>query len=180
MGSTNPTIAIGMPTQNNAVSTPIISSTAPSTTRPVSATPLPPLRPEGLPSNEPPQHEDYAQALGDREEQEEGPEVPHARAADEQAVEHDLQRDEGPQRAHRAVRGRVEREPPLAPPEREGEDRGELEGEAHGQGPPDAEADRQGPDAVCLVRHVVRGGRGRGARPPPRRPRRRRAPPPAP
>src|SRR4030067_546876 len=129
-----------MPTQNNAVSTPMISSTAPSTTRPVSATPLPPLRPEGLPSTDAPQQEDYAQALGDREDQEEGPEVPHARAADEQAVEHDLEGDEGPQRAHRAVRGRVEREPPLAPPEREGEDRGELESGDHGQGAPDRRA----------------------------------------
>src|SRR3989304_52405 len=81
--------------------------------------------------DEAPQHQKDADPFRDRQEKEEGPDLPDARSPDEDRIEHDLQSDERPKLDHRIVRGgRVEREPPLAPARDEGRDGRELEGEA--------------------------------------------------
>lgn len=74
---------------------------------------------------------------------------------------YDRQDEKGPQRAHRAVRGRLEREPPLAPAECEERDGPYLQHEAERERAADAEAHSEGPNPVGLVRGVVRRRRGR-------------------
>src|SRR3989454_11399545 len=78
-------------------------------------------------SDELPKHEDHAERLENREEQEQRPDAADRRPSDEDRVEQDLQREEGPQVGHLAVRGSVEREQSESPAQREQRDRERLE-----------------------------------------------------
>src|SRR3989454_9609728 len=116
---------------------------------------------QSAPVDEPPEHEEHAESLQDREEEEKRPDAADRRASNEYGVEQDLQGEERPQFADRRVRGSVEREPSEAPPEDEGRDAQQLEDEPDEQGPTHAEPDRHRADPERAVRLVVRGGRRR-------------------
>src|SRR3972149_4299854 len=125
-------------------------------------------RPEGRPSRSPgplshetPEHQEHPQPLEERQEEQEGPDPTDGRAPDEDAVEEDLKREEGPELPHGIVRGTVEREETLPPPDHEGDDRRHLEDEPKKQGRDHPETHGRRPDAERPLRAPVGGRRWR-------------------